>query len=132
MRDNHALDNLIEGEVNKTDDSIHPSMRRWKETRNEAGEKESGNCPTSQEGIDEQASGECKYNVVAFFFVVFFVCVQYFYFRLRSFLLSCFLSFGARPCVLFYGNLDWRSSRAFDSYSLGKRPRIASPLFRLH
>ena len=32
LRDNNALDDLIDAEVNKTEGSIHPSIRRWKES----------------------------------------------------------------------------------------------------
>jgi len=53
LRDNNALDDLIDAEVNKTEGSIHPSIRRWKDSRNEPEDEESSPYPASQEEIDE-------------------------------------------------------------------------------
>jgi len=40
LRGNNALEELIDAEVNKADDSIHPSIRRWKESRKEEEDEE--------------------------------------------------------------------------------------------
>eukprot|EP00584_Thalassiosira_punctigera_P011380 CAMPEP_0172564744 /NCGR_PEP_ID=MMETSP1067-20121228/105609_1 /TAXON_ID=265564 ORGANISM="Thalassiosira punctigera, Strain Tpunct2005C2" /NCGR_SAMPLE_ID=MMETSP1067 /ASSEMBLY_ACC=CAM_ASM_000444 /LENGTH=283 /DNA_ID=CAMNT_0013355491 /DNA_START=38 /DNA_END=886 /DNA_ORIENTATION=- len=66
LRDNNALDDLINAEANKGEGSVHPSIRRLVERRNEAvdeessrpdapGEGESSPYPTSQEEIDERS-----------------------------------------------------------------------------
>lgn len=92
LRDNNALGDLIDAEVNKGEHSIHPSMRRLKESRLQAVDEESrppnppeveerrrpdqpeeGNpYPTSQEEIDEATKGKCVWGTVAFLCAVIF------------------------------------------------------------
>lgn len=113
LRDNHALDDLIDAEVNRPDDALHPSFRRWRESRIEyddsvatatapsqeakdAGEAAPSPFPTTQEEIDELSSGKWKCTSGALFFLfiagvsftVVFIPAEFFFFVLFG-LLYC-------------------------------------------
>ena len=82
LRDNHALDDLIDAEANKSDGELHPSFRRWREARIEYSDRsqesktaeaegeERSPFPTSQEEIDELSSRnrpwKCTFGAVFF------------------------------------------------------------------
>mmetsp|Transcript_27943 Transcript_27943/g.59014 ORF Transcript_27943/g.59014 Transcript_27943/m.59014 type:complete len:294 (+) Transcript_27943:32-913(+) len=77
LRENHALEDLIDAELKKTEGSMHPSIRRWKESRTdepEGDEEEGGGSnpyPTTQQEIDERSVGRkhCICTLVAILFV---------------------------------------------------------------
>ena len=83
LRDNNALQDLIDDEVDKGEGSIHPSFRRLKQSReNEAVDVESGGLtdvyPTTQAEIDERLSErrswECSF-LAGFFSIALIVFI---------------------------------------------------------
>lgn len=92
LRDNNALADLIDAEVNKTEGSIHPSIRRWKDTRKDElqEDEEAGNSPypTTQEEIDELSGGQCACGVVAIIFVFVAAIAAFAFFPLEAFFVA--------------------------------------------
>lgn len=95
LRDNNALADLIDAEVNKTEGSIHPSIRRWKDTRKDELEEDEeagvSPYPTSQEEIDELSAGKCVCGVIAIIFVFIAAIAAFVFFPLEAFFFALIL-----------------------------------------
>jgi hypothetical protein len=89
LRSNEALCDMIEDEKERTDESIHPSIRRWKmeedqtvETGPEGDTWNNQNYPTTQADIDartrQSQSGKCSPMAVTFLIFVMFAWLFFF------------------------------------------------------
>jgi hypothetical protein len=110
LRSNEALRDLIEDEKERTDESIHPSIRRWKledqtvETGAEGDTGNNQNYPTTQAEIDARGreSAQVKCSPMAITFLVLVMLAALFFFPVQLFLfimlftLFCFCASGYR------------------------------------
>jgi hypothetical protein len=100
LRSNEALCDLIEIEKERTDESIDPSIRRWKEdqavvTGVEGDTGKNQNYPTTQAEIDARGrqSAQVQCSPVAVIFLVLVMLVSLFFFPMCLF---CFCAYGYR------------------------------------
>jgi hypothetical protein len=110
LRSNEALCDLIEDEKERTDESIHPSIRRWKmeevqtvETGAEGDTGNNQNYPTTQAEIDARARQSQSVNCspVAVVFLIFVLLASLFFFPMQFIFILigtvfCFCSYGYR------------------------------------
>ena len=92
LRNNEALYDLVEEEKGRTDESIHPSIRRWKDSPTDENDLNNG-YPTTQAEIDARGRRSvCScvglmfllvllmysgvYFLVVLFFIILLVCIQ--------------------------------------------------------
>jgi hypothetical protein len=109
LRSNEALCDLIEDEMERTDKSIHPSIRRWKledqtvETGAEGDTGNNQNYPTTQAEIDARARQSAKCSPMAVIFLIFVILASLFFFPMQIFL---FILLATLFCCCAYGYRD--------------------------
>jgi hypothetical protein len=100
LRSNEALCDLIEDEMERTDESIHPSIRRWKmedqtvETGAEGGTGNNQNYPTTHTEIDTRGrqSQSVRCSPLAVIFLIFVMLAWLFFFPMQIFLFFILLA----------------------------------------
>ncbi len=97
LRSNEALRDLIEDEKERTDESIHPSMRRWKmedqtvETGAEGDTGNNQNYPTTQAEIDARWRRSVKCSALGILFLVFVMLAAVIFFPMYAILIGIIL-----------------------------------------
>jgi hypothetical protein len=97
LRSNEALYDLIEEEKERTDESIHPSIRRWKmedQTAETGAQEDTGNeqsYPTTQAEIDARRRRSVKCSPVGIIFLVFVMFAALIFFPTQAFLIAIIL-----------------------------------------
>jgi hypothetical protein len=93
LRNNEALQDLIEEEKERTDESIHPSIRRWKmeaPTIETGDQEETGNeqsYPTTQAEIDARRRRSANCSPVGIIFLVIVILAAFIVFPAQAFFL---------------------------------------------